>query len=265
MFRAIRLPRRTLLTTAAAGVVISSGLDREKLPIYPTPNPPILLVDSPSSLEQQIGVARRTVVGTYDNAYSKVQDVVSNWIGVEKAVENRIKSLHDPTEPLTPSLLYVGVATLSSTIFTRTRSLPTRFLLPPTFLVLSLNYFLPKTSTNISTYLTSLEETYLPSVAEKHAIGRAHTAMTWERIKDFTQESREKFGEGVRDAVKNVEGWTGLKLGETLRVQKSEAVEVVVGVTKKVEEKVEEAVAKSFVEEKTAVDKPKEVPVKRLV
>ena len=181
---------------------------------------------------------------------------------------DRLKSLHDPTEPLTPSLLYVGVATLSSTIFTRTRSFPVRFLLPPTFFILSLNYFLPKTSDNVSTYLTSLEETYFPTLAEKHAIGRAHTSMTWERIKEFTSDSREKLGDGVRDAVKNVEGWTGLKLGETLRVGKIEAAEIqkeVVSIAKKAEAKVEEVVQKAIVEDKAVVEKPKEEPVKRLV
>lgn len=65
-----------------------------QLPIYPTPNPPILLADSPSSLEQEIGVARRTVVGAYDDAYSRVQGVISRWIGVEKAVESAFLPLH---------------------------------------------------------------------------------------------------------------------------------------------------------------------------
>lgn len=95
--------------------------------------------------------------------------------------------------------------------------------------------------------------------------------MTWERVKEFTSESREKLGESLLFAVKSVEGWTGLKLGETLRVGRGEAVRVkteAMGITKKVEEKVEETVAaaKSSVEEKAAVvEKPKEESVKRLV
>ena len=92
--------------------------------------------------------------------------------------------------------------------------------------------------------------------------------MTWERIKEFTSDSREKLGDGVRDAVKNVEGWTGLKLGETLRVGKIEAAEIqkeVVSIAKKAEAKVEEVVQNAMVEDKAVVEKPKEEPVKRLV
>ncbi|GBE78867.1 hypothetical protein SCP_0200640 [Sparassis crispa] len=63
-------------------------------------------------------------------------------IGVEEAVEKRVKSLVAADEPVTPGILYVGVATVTGSIFARNCGLFTRALLPPTLLVLSLNHFL---------------------------------------------------------------------------------------------------------------------------
>ena len=45
------------------------------------------MVETPSELEKQIAAARRAVTGTYLDARSRVQEVVSRWIGIEKAVE----------------------------------------------------------------------------------------------------------------------------------------------------------------------------------
>ena len=45
------------------------------------------MVETPSELEKQIAVARRAVTGTYLDARSRVQEVVSRWIGIEQAVE----------------------------------------------------------------------------------------------------------------------------------------------------------------------------------
>jgi organizing structure protein 2 len=59
-----------------------------QLSIYDLPERETVLVDTPSKLEQNIGVARRMVTGTYRDAYAQVQGVVSKWIGVERAVES---------------------------------------------------------------------------------------------------------------------------------------------------------------------------------
>ncbi|CCM06590.1 uncharacterized protein FIBRA_08868 [Fibroporia radiculosa] len=200
----------------AAAAVTVHETSREKLPIYPAPNTDILLLDTPSELEKQIGVARRAVTATYDDARGQVQGVISRWINVEQAVEQRLKSLVAPDEPLTPGLLYVGVATLTGSIFARNRILAARIFLPPTLLVLSFNHFLPKTATNIQGYLGSLEDTYFPTLAEKHEIANQHSAMTWERIKDATSNGRETLASSVESAIVRLEDVTGLKLKETL-------------------------------------------------
>ena len=59
----------------------------KQLPIYPIPEQEIVLQEVPSELERQIGKVRRTVTTTYLDAHSRVQEVVSQWIGVEQSVE----------------------------------------------------------------------------------------------------------------------------------------------------------------------------------
>ncbi|KAJ3500001.1 hypothetical protein NLJ89_g9984 [Agrocybe chaxingu] len=259
MFRtASRLPRRTLLSATVAGTAV--GLhEREKLSIYPSPTPDVVLVDSPSELEKQISSVRRTAQDTYAGAHAHVQGWISKWIGVEHAVEKRVKSIVTPEEPLTPNLLYIGVATLTGSILARNRIFATRLLLPPLFLISSAQHFLPKTTGNLSAYLGSLEDTYFPTFAEKHEIAKAHSAMTWERIKDATKNGREKINRGAVVAVDKVQELTGLKLKETIGWQKAKVEEVkqsVEAVAVNAEKKVEEAEKK--VEEKKA-------EVKRLI
>ncbi|KAI0821869.1 apolipo protein O-domain-containing protein [Trametes gibbosa] len=225
MFRVLASRRVLASATAAVGVLEA----RDKLPIYPTPDAEVVLLETPSELEKQIGVGRRAVTATYLDAHARLQSVISRWIGVEQAVESRVKSLIAPDEPLTPGVLYVGVATLTGSVLARNRLL-WRLALPPTLLILSLNHFLPKTTHNVSSYLTELEEKHFPVFAEKHEIAKQHSAMTWERVKDATQNGRETFSSSVASLVGSIEAATGLKLRETLgwreRAVKAKAVEV---------------------------------------
>lgn len=128
----------------------------------------------------------------------------------------RVKSIVIPEEPLTPGLLYVGVSALTGSILARNRSIFVRFALPPTLLLLSFDHFLPKTYHNLSSYLGSLEDRYIPAVAEKHDIAKAHTAMTWERIRDATKDGRATLGGGVENVVHKAQDTTGLKFKEAL-------------------------------------------------
>ncbi|KAF8909183.1 apolipo protein O-domain-containing protein [Mucidula mucida] len=200
---------------AATGVVLAND-HQEKLPIYPIQSPEILLQETPSALEKQIGQVRKTVSQTYGDAHAQVQGVVSKWIGVEHSVENRVKSLISPTEPVTPGILYVGIATLSGSVFARNRIILTRLALPPTLLILSMNQFLPQTTHNIRAYLSDLEDTYLPTFAQKHETGKAHSTMGWEMLKEKVASGRESFGNGVESAVDKLQEATGLKVKEAM-------------------------------------------------
>lgn len=91
-------------------------------------------------------------------------------------------------------------------------ALPIRVLLPPTFFLISLPYFLPKTSANIRSYASSLEDTYAP------ALGAQHAALN-KTVSDATVDLRRAFSEGVTksenalaEGLKKAEEWSGLKL-----------------------------------------------------
>ena len=58
-----------------------------QLSIYPEPEREIVVVDAPSVLETQIGAARRTVTGVVRDVHGRVHGTVSEWIGIEHAVE----------------------------------------------------------------------------------------------------------------------------------------------------------------------------------
>ncbi|KAJ2916378.1 hypothetical protein MD484_g4026, partial [Candolleomyces efflorescens] len=248
MYRvASRLPRRALLAGAVGVGVVDK---RDKLSIYSASTPDVLLVEETSPLEQQIGAARRQVQGAYSDAHAYLQGWISKWIGIEHAVEHRVKSIISPNESLTPGLLYVGVATLTGSILSRNRFILTRFILPPLFLVVSANQFLPQTTHNLSEYFGSLEDTYFPTLAQKHEIGKAHSAMGWEMLKESTRNARTQVNNTALTAVEKIQGATGLKIKETLGLG---------GEVKKVEVKVADVV----VTEKTpvVVETVKEVSV----
>jgi organizing structure protein 2 len=180
------------------------------------------------------------------DVYAQVHGVVSKWIGIEHAVErasawfflncalvsvgvclngmsdappppsDRVKSLIAPDEPLTPGVLYVGVASLTGSILARNRSIFSRVLLPPALFYLSFKYFLPKTTQNVSAYAGSLEEKHFPTLAQKHAVAIAHSRMTWYRLREAGIGGRDKFQDGIGSAVRKFQELTGLKVEEAL-------------------------------------------------
>ena len=102
-------------------------------------------------------------------------------------------------------------------------------------------------------------------MAEKHEIAKAHSAMTWERVKDATKNGREQINHGAAVAISKVQEVTGLKLQETLGWKeeakkafaeaKAEAAKVVNEIEKSVEKdvaEVKETVAKEVEEVKNA-------------
>lgn len=234
------LPRVGIVATSSAVAgIITEAPPQRKLAIYPEPEREIILVDTPSVLETQIGVARRAVTSVTRDVHAQVHGVVSKWIGIEHAVEHRVKSLIAPDEPLTPGLLYVGVASLTGSILARNRSVFSRVLLPPTFLYLSFKYFLPKTTQNVSAYAGSLEEAHFPALAQKHAVAIAHSRMTWERLREAGVGGRDKLQDGLGGAVRKFQELTGLKVEDALGHR--------TGVVNKVVEKVEEALQSTSV------------------
>lgn len=164
----------------------------------------------------------------------------------------------------------MGVATLTGSILTRNRTPVLRFLLPPAFFLISLNQFLPKTSANLGSYGRELEERYVPALAEKQDVVVHESRKTWELLKFYTQDSREKVSRGVVGAVGSVQELTGLKLQDAFgwSDQRAKVLENRVEEVKAVVEKhVEEAkvVVEQGIEDAKDVVEEKVEDIKRLV
>lgn len=185
---------------------------KEKLSIYPKPDAEILLVETHSHLATHIGIVREHATAAYSEGQATVQSAVDKWIGVEHAVEKQVKELIPEDEPMTPGLLYVGVATLTASVIGRRRSLPVRLVLPPVFFAASLAYFLPKTSHNVSSYLTSLEQTYFPGFAAQHAAVNKNVSESVSSTLKSYAKARHAASDGIRQARQQLEQHTGLKV-----------------------------------------------------
>lgn len=61
-----------------------------QLSVYSEPEPQLVLIDTPTELERQIGHARETVTAAFRDSYAYVQGWVSKWIGIEHAVEREL-------------------------------------------------------------------------------------------------------------------------------------------------------------------------------
>jgi len=231
----------------AAAVAVSPIPATAKLSIYEEPEPEQRFhPEPPTPLENQIRIAREAVESTYLDTNTILQGWISRWIGVEHAVEKRIKSLKAPEESITPGILYVGVATLTGSIIARSRGLPIRLVIPPTLFLASLNQFLPHTAANIGAYVSSLEHQYVPRAAQIQDTAFAHSQMTWQMAKDRTEEGREAIGRGVFAAVGQLEDWTGLQLKNAIgwgRIIGQESLHVAEEKTSAVVEKAKEVVA----------------------
>ncbi|TYJ54147.1 hypothetical protein B9479_005245 [Cryptococcus floricola] len=210
---------------AAPSVFPGRSSSGEKLPIYPTPKhtPTVTLVETQNPIVPYITQSREAVSGVLGDAKGAVQGGVSKWISFERGIEREVKSVLPSDEPLNPGLIYVLISGLSGSVLTRTRSLPIRFLAPPIFTLLAFPYFLPKTSHNIRSYFSNLENKHFPEFAAKHdhivQTGIAHTSGLFYRIGDAAEDARE-WG---HKAVEGVEKTTGLRLGEAVsRVEKEQ-------------------------------------------
>ncbi|GJJ09289.1 hypothetical protein Clacol_003511 [Clathrus columnatus] len=187
----------------------------EKLPIYPQPDPELVLVETNTTLEKNIAFARYTTAETYKVVRGRLQSVVERWIGVEHAVEHRLKSFKDVDEALTPGALYVGVATLTGSVLARNRSIFLRLVLPPTLFLVSMNHFLPKMSHNISSYVTALERAHAPALADAHEQLNETVISSSVAARQTLHNIRFNTTKGVERTLSELQNLTGLKLSET--------------------------------------------------
>lgn len=80
------------------------------------------------------------------------------------------------------------------------------------FFAASLAYFLPKTSHNVSSYLSSLEETYFPGFAAQHAELNKNVSETVSSTLKSYAKAKHAASDGIQHARQQLEQHTGLKV-----------------------------------------------------
>ncbi|KAH8550839.1 apolipo protein O-domain-containing protein [Umbelopsis sp. PMI_123] len=159
------------LSTAAAGFALATVVSRpvayaedrkQKLNIYDEPEPEIVLVESPSRLEENVAIAQKYVNDTYDEGVEQLHQVQTKLQKFENNVKKTIDETIAPGEHVMPNALYVGVAALAGTIVARNRNIVLRFATSTAFAVGTSYYLMPNTTRNIGNHLDRLERKFPP-------------------------------------------------------------------------------------------------------
>ncbi|KAI8886546.1 hypothetical protein K501DRAFT_243966 [Backusella circina FSU 941] len=161
------------LATAAAGAAwlstatVAFAEEQKKLSIYDEPEPKIVLVESPSILEEHVYTAQKYANDTLEEGKSQVNKYVEQYQQLENDVTNTVKNTIHDEEEIYPNLIYVGVAALAGTIIARNRNIVLRFLTSAGLATGTSYYLLPKTTHNVALHLERLEHKY-PPLQEAH-------------------------------------------------------------------------------------------------
>ncbi|CAI2184347.1 751_t:CDS:2 [Funneliformis geosporum] len=174
-------------------VIYAEENSAKKLCIYDEPKPDVVLVESPTRLEEAIKQARIHVTKTACDLERQFHGVINKWITIEQNTEKTIKEIIAPNERLMPEALYVTVAGLAGTIIARNRNILLRIATPLVFTIASSYYFLPQTSQNISKKFQENQHKY-PQLLKVHR-----------SISDIASDAKQKVDTSISD-LKNIVG-----------------------------------------------------------
>lgn len=142
----------------------------------------------------------------------------------------KVTSLVPANENMTPGLLYVGVATLAGSVFTRYRAwmrcssaqrlahmlpsgaFPLRLLTPPLAFVASLNYFLPQTAANVGAFYRDVEAAHAPAVREQRENLVHYTRGMANKVRGIAEEAKSEAEGKWEEGLQGVEKYSGLKV-----------------------------------------------------
>lgn len=170
------------------------------------------LVPEPASqLQRNIKKARTYVTDRFRRADEVMRGTVDHIIMFERTAERTLKQLRPRDEALMPGALYVGVSTLFSSILTRNRALPIRFLTPVLFFVGSGKLFLPHLTRNVGDFAYA-QEARVPEVRRVHDQLRGQVARgLW--VAGQKVEDAEHFVDGAVENTRSAfERTSGLKV-----------------------------------------------------
>ncbi|OBZ85492.1 hypothetical protein A0J61_06461 [Choanephora cucurbitarum] len=165
--------KRSFATAAASSAYLATATTafaeekRTKLSIYDQPEPKVVIIESPTKLEEQVFYAQKYANETLEEGKTHVNGFVQKYKEVEHQVTTEINNTIDKDEEIFPNAFYVGVAALAGTILARNRNIVLRFLTSTTLAVGTSYYLLPKTTHNVGLQLEKLERKY-PQLQEAH-------------------------------------------------------------------------------------------------
>ncbi|KAI9483110.1 MAG: apolipo protein O-domain-containing protein [Benjaminiella poitrasii] len=165
--------KRSLAVAAAGSAWVATASTafaeekRSKLSIYDEPEPEVVIIESPTKLEEQVYIAQKYANETLEEGKSHVSGWIKKYHNYEDTVKNNINNTIDKNEEMFPNLVYVGVAALAGTIIARNRNIVIRFLTSTTLAVGASYYLIPKTTHNVALQLQRLERRY-PQLQAAH-------------------------------------------------------------------------------------------------
>ncbi|GAA5917051.1 Mic26p [Sporobolomyces salmoneus] len=139
---------------------------RSKLPLYEQQSTPITLVPEKSLLQDEVSQVRAVVQDATRGLRSSTADGRATWMSWERKAEDSLQQIISPRDQLNPGAMYVAVATLAGSILGRNRNILLRAVLPPAFLLVSLDYFLPNTASNLWRKAETLEAAHFPQLRQ---------------------------------------------------------------------------------------------------
>ncbi|KAL0095369.1 apolipo protein O-domain-containing protein [Phycomyces blakesleeanus] len=167
--------RRSLVTAAATSAVVASSMpstvyaEEKKLSIYDEPKPKVIIVESPTKLEEHVAYAQKYANNTIEEGKGHVDSLHQKL----KNFENDVKATVRETvtdEDVLPNALYVGVAALAGTIIARKHNVVVRFLTSSALAYGAAVYLLPKTTHNIGVQAERLEQRYPELQSVHHSV-----------------------------------------------------------------------------------------------
>ncbi|KAI8056360.1 apolipo protein O-domain-containing protein [Thamnidium elegans] len=212
--------------------VVFAEEKRTKLSIYDEPEPEVVIIESPTKLEEQVYIAQKLANETLEEGKTHVNSFVQRIQQLENDVTSNIESTIDKDEEIFPNALYIGVAALAGTIIARKRNIVLRFLTSSTLAIGTSYYLLPKTSHNVQAQLEKAEKNYPHVLAVHEKINesvfgvRKQVDDTVAQLRGAVDENANKLRQQIQENTDKVKSQVNSAVGSTSTEAKDKFDEV---------------------------------------
>lgn len=205
---------------------------RTKLSIYDEPEPKVVIVESPTKLEEQVYIAQKYANETLEEGKTHVNSWVEKYQQLENEVTTNVRNTIDKDEEVFPNVLYVGVAALAGTIIARRRNIVLRFLTSTTLAIGASYYLLPKTTHNVALQLEKLEKRYPQLQSAHQSVNESVDGVrkqiddTVSQLRGAVDENANKLREQIQQNTEKVKEQVNSAVGSTSTEAKDKFEEV---------------------------------------